>query len=279
MIRFEMFRVHLTSKQNGLFTQADRLRVYADQLQQLSDSDTLGPTGWKLGNLEVIESDNYYFKLGRPLRAKKLEALDGNRFIDVEFPQAPYTHGIFDAQQSVLAIAVNSKVAKTSQIANGFCSLIRGSDILDDLGGKISVSPIIDATELLDRISSAYQISQIRFEFSLPNPLDHNIDIEGPLHRVLKASKTTSGEISLTDPSVDKDIASEIVRSATAQGHEVSVRMKTGRKERSRLFKGGDRQLFALYSESSAVLKTATESMLEVIHKAYRRIRDGSSYP
>jgi len=199
---------------------------------------------WHIGNLEPIERNGYYFKIGRSARSIVPIWDDKHRvFFDAEAPTAPYTHVLLDLTYQVCGIAQNRDLApNVESIGRRLEAILNHSRLAREVGCKFVVSRLLNPEGFLAQIRSAYAIQQFSFTFSKPNHFDQDEFSRG-LEDFLQYIDGSTGRIRVRGENLDVSVIESQTSAALASGQQVSARIKPTRESKPKHIKIEDNPL------------------------------------
>jgi hypothetical protein len=182
---------------------------------------------WHIGNLEQLDTDGYYFRIGRQSRATlpQLDAATGN-FVEAEFDSAPYTHALIDVRIELLAIAPKfTLAASTDGIARRLTEVLNSSQAGRDAGARFSIGALSNPEAFIDQLRSALAIRRFTFTFQRRNPFDADELFVKPFEKLVEQTDASLGKATVTGRDLDAEPLEQITRSAAATGDDASARM------------------------------------------------------
>jgi hypothetical protein len=221
---------------------------------------------WHIGNIQIIDSDWTYFRLGKASRTK-LEMYSNGNFVDAEFEAAPYTHVLVHYPLEIVAIARKPKLSpNVLHIADRLRRLFAYSPPAVELRTHFEISAINDPQTFINLLKTSYAITRFSYEFDRKNIFDVDKDFFAPLEKTISAVNGKSGIAVLKGDALKSDPLEAIARSAASTGNEVSATIKRGRtsKKVRKKMKGNPATVqVADLSDVDDMKKAATETMVK----------------
>jgi len=228
MLVFQLYRVKLASSgQLDLYrTEPDRPAILRSALE---DSIRLpGSFLWHTGDLEEIDSDGLYFRVGR-IRAERVPVFDETTgsFSEQEFATAPYTHALLDLQFGVLGLAKHAALTpQTNAVTRSLAEILEATSSLQESALSLSIDPIHDPASFIAQLRGAHRIARFSIDFGRPNPFDADRDFQQPAERLLQNANGQTGKTTLKGESLDASTLEGLARSAGATGNDASARIR-----------------------------------------------------
>lgn len=190
---------------------------------------------WHIGNVEIIDDSGVYFALGRMTKATLPILLKGSGdFVEEQYESAPYTHAFVDIDREVIAIAVKSSVAPTTDaIARQLEKLLAKTRAARNADAAVTVSPVSEPEQLLRALRSAYAITSFTVHFTRPNPMDVNDEFIKPMERLAQAAGGETGKTTIRGQALDPEPLADLVRSAASSGDDAVATVKPERGSKS----------------------------------------------
>jgi hypothetical protein len=278
MLDFSLFRIKVFPDPQGTLSfeeERPRSEVLREIITTMPSSELTQGSRWHIGNVEVVDPDGLYLRIGRTSRTS-VEVYDHGQFMDAEFETAPYTHVLVDIPLEVCGIARKPLLARNPiTIAKRFVQLLTDADRTRQLHATLNVDQINDPSDLIAMLERAVSIHKFAFSISRPNPFDVNSDFVRPLQKTLEETRGTSGKVELKGDSLDAKSLEDLTRSAAATGADAEATMvlepNSGRVKKT--LKGNAADVTA--DDISGTEEK--RGVLERIRAAYRSIRGTST--
>jgi hypothetical protein len=274
LLDFQLFRFKVyPSRQRDLFAQEKTPpEILNEALYSISPVEfRLGIT-WRVGNVEQVDTNGHYFRIGRTSRATH-ERYEKGSFIDEKIDDSPYTHGFLDTRLEVSAIAKKTRLSpNTLGIAKQLAKLLNGSEAAKQYRAMIEVSPISDPEDFIQHLRHAYAITKFSVTFSRPNAFDVNEDFILPLQKTVESTDALGGKAELSGNHLDAEKLEEITRSIATSGDDAAASVKESATTPATRIK--------LHGNSVSVQKEEAEvledkrSFFDTIRDKYRALRE-----
>jgi len=225
---FYLFRVDVTVP-----PQLDWIRGNDfDRAQELI-SATLGASdlhsrgrSWSLGNYDIsTENKNGIFFIGRAASFKKPSRDNefGNYNISIDVKN-PFSRILFDYKVGIIAIERNYDLAAdVERVAKMLERILTSTQSFIDSGLRLSIRPVRESDQLIDKIRSAYFIKKFSIHFTRINPRDINEFFHQLPKIQLEAVGGDEGELTFKGGHMDKDLLVDITQSARSASNNVIV--------------------------------------------------------
>jgi hypothetical protein len=227
MARFYLYRIVLTEvRQPTLFGRRDRAKALYEAFHAKPSMRSRGAVMWHVGNVEDIDEDSVYFRIGRTGRAIEPRFNDETSdFIDTEAENAPYTHGFCHFPFQLCALATNAKLAPNAKsIASRLEMLLRRTPAIQSIDSRLELGGIQDPESFIDAINVAYAVTRFSVGFGLPNPIDADEDFEKPMQRYLSALGGRRGVTTVSSvDDLDREVMGQMARAAASRGNKASA--------------------------------------------------------
>jgi hypothetical protein len=234
MLEFQLFRLKVyPAKQSSLFgPEQTRAQILRAALLALPSAELRRGNVWHVGNVETLDGDGIYFRVGRTSRSSLALYKDGV-FLDTEFETAPYTHVILDIALEVCAIAKKSQLSPTTKgIASRFSRLLNEAGHSGEVRAAFEIDEISDPEDFITYIRQAYSILKFWITVSRPNPFDENEDFVKPFQRFLTEADAYKGKAEVDGANLKADILEELTRSAASAGNDAGATLISKTEER-----------------------------------------------
>jgi hypothetical protein len=233
MIDLNLFRLRVfPSSQREFWNNLTPPEIFKNVVESLPSGELRRGNVWHIGNIDPIDQDWTYFRLGKTSRTKVEMYRNGN-FVDAEFEAAPYTHVLVHYPLELVAIAKKTKLSpNVVHIANRLRRLLAYSSKGRDFRARFEISPINDPQSFIAMLQSAFSVTRFSYEFSRKNIFDIDKDFIDPLERTIEAVDGKKGVAVLKGEALKSGPLEAISRSAASTGDEVSATLKTSRRAR-----------------------------------------------
>lgn len=232
---------------------------------------------WHIGNVDLIDGSGVYFALGRTTRATIPILLKGSGdFVEEQYESAPYTHAFVDIEREVIAIAVKSSVAPTTDaMARQLERLLVRTNAARDADASVSVAAVSEPEQLLQALRTAYAVTSFTVHFTRPNPMDVNDEFIKPMERLALAAGGESGKTTIRGRALDPVPLTDLVRSAASSGDDAVANVKPARGSKSvrRSLRGQNARI----SEQDASTAEGRARILEKLRRKYSDVRGSDS--
>lgn len=273
MLKFQLFRVkvYLPTQIHAFEQEQSRPEILTTAISSVPEADLRRGQTWHIGNVAQIDTNGFYFRLGKTTRATN-EVYQGGNFIDEEYETSPYTHAVIDVDYEVCAIAQKTKLSQTTKgIARNLARLLNSAEIARTQGVTIEIGDIPDPEGFISHLQKAHSISSFWIEFSRQNPMDANEDFVKPMQKLLSASHGEKGRTEFRGNDLNEETLEELTRSAAATSNEASALMQTRpRGKKVRRYLSGNPII--LQHDDLIDVEKKRELLREVIEK-YQSIR------
>lgn len=273
MSDFQLFRFSvLPNPQASMSFNRERPRSEILQDIIIRASTVSSVRNWRVHNVEAIEGDGFYLRIGRN-SVRAVQTYDNDKgFQDEEFEDAPYTHVVINIPNEVCAIAKKTNLSQnTVTIGKALARILSEVDAARELDAAIEIREITDPTEFISYLETAEAITSFEFTIARPNAFDVNEDIVKPAQKALDELQGQSGSVKFLGESLDAEGLEEITRSMAAQGQEAKARLKMA---------GSARPIYRSLNQDTAVVSTdevitSTDkiNLLQLVQRKYREIR------
>jgi hypothetical protein len=229
MPKFQLFRVTVhPESQPDLFRDGDfsRPEVLKRVLASDPSAASRGDVVWHVGNLEQVEENRYYFRIGKTSNST-IDKYEGGDFRTREIEASPNTHVFLDAQVELAAIAAQYQLAnKIAALGRRLSEVLNQSEEAKKIGVSFKVKPISDPREFIEYLVSAYRIVEFKAWFSRPNPFDSNEDFYVPLQTVLEKLEGEGGEATIKGENLNAEKLEDVARSAASTGDPAEAKLQ-----------------------------------------------------
>ncbi|EPY01171.1 hypothetical protein [Magnetospirillum fulvum] len=186
---------------------------------------------WRIGNVEVLDANGLYFKLGRRQEAIKETVREGD-FEDAFSDETVSTHIILDVNLEVCAIFLKPELSQSvGGLANRLKALVQNSKAVSERQIDVEIDPIKNPESFIKMLREAYRIESFRFTVTRPNIIDTESLFVKPTQDFIMASSFGEAAVTLKDAKGEQggdiDVLEPIVRNAAATGQDVSARVRT----------------------------------------------------
>jgi hypothetical protein len=233
MIDLNLFRLKVfPTEQRELWENLTPPEIFRRVVTSLPSAEFRRGSIWHIGNIEAIDQDWAYFRIGKTTRTLVGLYREG-RFQDAEFEAAPYTHVLVHYPLEIVAIAKKPKLSpNVVHIANRLRRVLAHSPRAYELKARFEIQPINDPETFIAMLHRAHSITRFSYEFERRNIFDVNKDFIAPLEKTIEEVNGKKGVATLKGDALKSAPLELIARSAAATGNEVSATMKTSRKSR-----------------------------------------------
>jgi hypothetical protein len=231
MIDLNLFRLRVfPSSQREFWNNLTPPEIFKSVVESLPSGELRRGNVWHIGNIESINQEWTYFRLGKTSRTKVEMYRNGN-FVDAEFESAPYTHVLVHYPLELVAIAKKTKLSpNVVHIGNRLRRLLAYSARGRDYRARFEISPINDPQSFIAMLNNAYSITRFSYEFSRKNIFDIDKDFIDPLEKTIEAVDGKKGVAVLKGDAMKSGPLEAIARSAASTGDDVSATLKTSRR-------------------------------------------------
>lgn len=274
MYDFHLFRVKLLHPiQPTLFhpTIQSREDLLRQTIESLPSAELRRGSMWRVGNLQRIDDDGVFFRIGRSGKGTITVYHDG-KFADQEAELAPYTDCVVDTHLSVCAIAKKSRLAPSAvAIARQFARLLEQSQVFHEFRAEVEIAEIQDPGEFIAYLEQAHSIGLFWAILSRPNPFDADRDFVRPLQQCLAESDGERGKVELRGRALRAERLEELTRSVAATGDDAGarVRLENGAPFQTKRLRGNGVVIVVDDIDSLDALG----NLLRNVRQAYRSIR------
>lgn len=278
MLLFQLFRGKVTTaKQGDFFVSRSPTAVLRQALEAKPTAELRRGHEWHIGNLQQLDEQSYYFAIGRVTkRTVQLWDNEAESFTDAEYDGAPYTHAIADLGLELFAIAKKPELAPTTNgIARKLARLLEMA-ANDSMGSRCSIdlAPIIDPTDFLESLRTAYAIQRFSATFGLPNPWDVEKDFQKPIEDFTREVGGDKTKTTVSGANLDAHKLQDVTRSAAATGSDVQATLQpTSRSRPIKKSLKGDAFTYQVESVDDASEKA---DALKSARDYYQYVRDRS---
>lgn len=182
---------------------------------------------WHIGNVRELSSGGLYFAIGKELPKKFGFLDDEGDFHNQSAIFAPNTHALLDLKYQVLGIAKNSDLSpEPRSVARKLRDLIRTTEIVEQVGCKVSIAVINDPTEFIDMIREASAVTKFQVSYGLPNAWDVEKDFQRPMQETSKVLGADASTAIFSADDLNRDKLISLARAATAIGKKAKAWLK-----------------------------------------------------
>lgn len=242
MLEFQLFRIRvLLSNQLPLLAHRPNTpsEILKETVLAFSDASFRKDAIWHVGNVQLINKDGVYLRLGKTTKSK-LEVFEDGSFRDQIFEIAPYTHVVLDFNLELCAIAKKPRLApRTTAIARRFRLLLNKSEKAQKLGVEFEIEEISDPHDFIFYLSRAFAVSKFEVTFSRLNAWDANSDIIKPLQSMLADLGGEQGKTEIKGKELKTEMLEELARSIASTGDKAAawLQMEKGAKKVKKVLK------------------------------------------
>ena len=283
-----MFSIHLLRVRCEPLLQKGLFETPLNPAQVIVKSLLSAPTGkvgrgseWHIGKPELIaEEGGVGFKMGRRTAVTLPQYdKDARDFFEEKVERAPYTFGVFDAENQTCGIVRRSGVSQSAvEIASKLEKILNASEIPNESGFRIVVDPIRDPQGFIEQLQSAAQIKKFSFTSTFPNPFDVEELIQRPAEEFTKIVGGTKTKVEVNGENLSGEVLEELSRGVASTGDEASATiLEDGKRKTKRVHLKGNPILEAV--EVGIDLSSVREYynyMLKATKSAYKKIRRSS---
>lgn len=274
-IELHLFRVRIIKpKQLYLFDDDSSSSLFLKILMSKPKGELRKGSVWLIGNVVNKESIGS-FKIGR-VRKSKISLYNGEKseFINLDINDNPNTMVIFDANIGLLAIQANADLNDDPEsIANNIKKLFYRSDIILNKNYRIDISVISDPEDFIQKINRAFCVTELKINFSGPNPIDADELFNKPLSKIVREVGGENGIISLKGNELDKEVVTEIAKNTAATGNrgtaKVRMESRTSKIESISIYKG-PKKIFLTQDEFNF---GEIDRIMVKVHKKYNEVK------
>lgn len=232
---------------------------------------------WHIGNITAVESDKvFYFRFGRLTRVSLQQTDDRGNFINLDLPHAPYTHGVADVEQELVALARNARLAPTPDaLGRAFGRVL--SSAVERRNVVIEAAPLKNPTEFISRLRAAFTVERLWLVNRRPNPFDVERDFVRPTSRVAEELRAQTVRTDWKGPSLDvaRPEIEEIIQTTASTGGDAGATLRdTDRSTPTRVSLSSNLGTFSLEVDVTEVREAAT-AVLSCMWDLYAKIRHG----
>ncbi|MFA4966686.1 MAG: hypothetical protein WC624_00480 [Candidatus Margulisiibacteriota bacterium] len=275
MLEFQLFRIKVVQlSQTALFSRRDikPSELLKEAIVSLPKDDKERMLIWHIGNIEEVDNNGLYFRIGRTTPQTTERYKDGV-FVEEMDEIAPYTHVLIDIEKEVCAIAKKIKVSPTSKgTARQLIRLLNYSEIKKRDNIEFEISDIKDPDDFISHIKKAHSVSKYWLTFSRPNPIDNDDLVVKPLEAMLQGLGADKGKTEFDGKDLDRERLETLSRSIAATGEEAGATIKKNEKDRGtrRRLRGNP---VIIKVEDVAREKGHHLELLKIIRSTYENIR------
>lgn len=230
---------------------------------------------WHIGNVKELPSEGLYFAIGKELPKQVGFLDDEGDFRNQSAIVAPNTHVLLDFKYQVLGIAKNSELSpEPKAVARKLRDLLRATEVVQQIGCKVSIAAINDPAEFVDMIREASAVTKFQVSYGLPNVWDAEEDFQKPMQETSKVLGSESATATFSGEDLNRDRLISLTRAATAIGKKAKAWLKrpaSSKRIQVTTDKNPATQLAAQLDESQP-MRWASET-LDAIRKLYGEIR------
>ncbi|MCQ3949021.1 MAG: hypothetical protein DPW14_04250 [Planctomycetes bacterium] len=179
-------------------------------------------TTWRIGNVEEIDNDWLYLRLGKTTSSKNEEYKDGN-FVELPSDASPSTPTFVNIPLELVCIAHKQLVAGRVQTsASRFQEMLNAAALAKKSNADFQVRVIRDPQDFIKALRAAVNIKKFAFDVSPPNAIDESAFAKAASEYVKKANGK-SGKVEVKGDSLDPDALEPQARTAISLGNEASA--------------------------------------------------------
>ena len=229
---------------------------------------------WHIGNTTETKDRGLFFALGREAIVKAQHFDDGRReFREVEETQSPFTVGVYDRDTQATGILVKAGVSLSArEVSNKLEILLNSSGVAREYNAEIVVDFIPDPQGFIQALTNAVRITRFEFDFSPPNPPDHELLIQRPLKDFAARVHAIDGTTVVRGASLEAEPLIELTHALASTGDNATANVE--------MRKGGgiirrNLNTNALREPVEAELhESASEALLRAVRRAYQNVRN-----
>lgn len=230
---------------------------------------------WRIGNVEILDDDGLYFKLGRRQETITETVREGD-FEDAFSDETVSTHVILDVGLEVCAIFLKPELSQSvSGLATRLRNLVQNSRAVSERGIDVEIDPIKNPESFIKMLREAHRIESFSFSVTRPNIVDTESLFVRPAQEFIRASSFGEALVTLKDAKGerggDMDTLEPIVRNAAATGQDVSARIRT--RPGSKSVKRHLNKNYVTDDIGDADPKQDAKSVIATLRNLYERIR------
>jgi hypothetical protein len=179
-------------------------------------------TTWRVANIESIDDNWMYFRLGKTTTTKNEEFKNGN-FVELASDASPSTHSFVHFPLELLGITQKSAVASSIYtIARRFEELLNAAPETQQKRARFEVRVIRDPEGFIKALKSAAQVTKFWFNVSLPNAIDEDGFAEAA-SQFVEDTNAASGKIEVKGEELNVTVLESEARVAISLGNETSA--------------------------------------------------------
>lgn len=229
MVTLYLFRIRLErSRQLEAFDEMTRTEALRDSIREIPRYEDGWGKVWLVGDLEDLDSNSMYFRLGKETGAIEPE-YDADRasFVEAEHVHAPNTDVFLELDLQVVGLRYERQLGRTPQsIANRLRDVLRRSETMQRSPFTVAEIPQIpDPLEFIRQVRDAYALRMFTFWFSRPNFADEG-DLTRKLGALAEQAGASGGRTVISGDSLEPDVVADMTNEAVSQGEDASAQIQ-----------------------------------------------------